>query len=59
MPATGTGTRRPDAVVIGSSVEEAAPRIEADIWFVGPPYHDLAAYEDTLKALDAACRAVA
>ncbi|MDA0206191.1 MAG: 16S rRNA (guanine(966)-N(2))-methyltransferase RsmD [Acidobacteria bacterium] len=40
-----------DAVVIQSSAKDALPRIDADIWFVGPPYADHEAYESTLAAL--------
>ena len=40
-----------DAVVIQSSVKGALPRIDADIWFVGPPYADHEAYESTLAGL--------
>jgi 16S rRNA (guanine(966)-N(2))-methyltransferase RsmD len=40
-----------DAVVIQSSVQDALPRINADIWFVGPPYADQEAYVSTLAAL--------
>ena len=40
-----------DAIVISSRVEAALPRIEADIWFLGPPYADHDAYHKTLHAL--------
>jgi 16S rRNA (guanine966-N2)-methyltransferase len=40
-----------DAVVIQSSTKDALPRIDADIWFLGPPYADHEAYESTLAAL--------
>lgn len=40
-----------DAVVIQSSVKDALPRIDADIWFVGPPYADHEAYASALAAL--------
>lgn len=40
-----------DAVVIQSSAKDALPRIDADVWFVGPPYADHEAYESTLAAL--------
>src|SRR5690606_11210632 len=40
-----------DAVVIQSSAKDALPRIDADIWFVGPPYADHEAYASTLAAL--------
>ena len=40
-----------DAVVIQSSAKDALPRIDADIWFVGPPYADHEAYASTLTAL--------
>lgn len=42
-----------DAVVIQSSAQDALPRIDADIWFVGPPYADHEAYSSTLTALAA------
>jgi 16S rRNA (guanine(966)-N(2))-methyltransferase RsmD len=40
-----------DALVIPARVEAAIPRIEADIWFLGPPYADHDAYHKTLHAL--------
>ena len=40
-----------DAVVIQASAKDALPRIDADIWFVGPPYADHEAYASTLAAL--------
>lgn len=40
-----------DALVIPVRVEAALPRIEADIWFLGPPYADHDAYHKTLHAL--------
>jgi 16S rRNA (guanine(966)-N(2))-methyltransferase RsmD len=40
-----------DAVIIQSSAKDALPRIDADIWFIGPPYADHEAYESTLSAL--------
>jgi 16S rRNA (guanine(966)-N(2))-methyltransferase RsmD len=40
-----------DAVVIQASATDALPRIDADIWFVGPPYADHEAYSSTLAAL--------
>ena len=40
-----------DAMVIPARVEAAIPRIEADIWFLGPPYADHDAYHKTLHAL--------
>jgi 16S rRNA (guanine966-N2)-methyltransferase len=40
-----------EAVVIQSSVKDALARIDADIWFVGPPYADHDAYVSTLTAL--------
>lgn len=40
-----------DALVIPSRVEAALARIDADIWFLGPPYADHDAYHKTLHAL--------
>jgi 16S rRNA (guanine(966)-N(2))-methyltransferase RsmD len=40
-----------DALVISSRVEAALPRIEADIWFLGPPYAAHDDYHKTLHAL--------
>ncbi len=40
-----------DALVIPTRVEAALPRVEADIWFLGPPYADHDAYHKTLHAL--------
>lgn len=42
-----------DAVVIQSSAKDALPRIDADTWFVGPPYADHEAYTSTITALAA------
>ena len=40
-----------DALVIPARVDSAIPRIDADIWFLGPPYADHDSYHKTLHAL--------
>lgn len=40
-----------DAVVVSSRVDAALARIEADIWFLGPPYAAHDDYHKTLHAL--------
>ena len=40
-----------DAIVIPARVDSAIPRIEADIWFLGPPYAAHDDYHKTLHAL--------
>ena len=42
-----------DAMVVHAAVERALPRIEADIWFLGPPYAAHDEYHKTLAALAA------
>ncbi len=40
-----------DVEIRVTSVEQVLPKIEADVYFVTPPYPDIAAYESTLTAL--------
>ena len=40
-----------DAIVVSARVEAALPRMEADIWFLGPPYGAHDDYHKTLHAL--------
>ena len=40
-----------DAIVISARVDSALSRIDADIWFLGPPYAEHDDYHKTLHAL--------